>query len=314
MNRSVSMAHGITRAFFQADVFLKFSLTDAAIRGYLYRPQFVTTTAAAFTGSVPMCGSRVLLALLLPIWLAGCARYGQISGLAQHDQKNFYRDGRQTLSSEKNHTVAISPLSEKILSGARGDFIVAVLNGGAKEILFSTSDIVVSMPGTKDTAETSQLKVYSYEELVAEERRRQAWAAAAVALQSAGDSMSAANAGYSNTSGSYSGSTYSNYGTTTQTYGTYTGTSYNYAAAQAAQNAAQARTNANIAQLQTQARTNLGALASMLKKETIFPGELRGGIVRIQMPAVKDSPTEIIVNISIDGEIHSFRFVQTKAE
>lgn len=67
--------------------------------------------------------------------------------------------------------------SEKILSGARGDFIVAVLNGGTREILFSTSDIIVSMPSTTDTPETSQLKVYSYEELVAEERTRQAWAA-----------------------------------------------------------------------------------------------------------------------------------------
>jgi hypothetical protein len=257
-----------------------------------------------------LCGARLVLALLLPFLLDGCARYGQISGLAQHDQKNFYRDGRQTLSSEKKHAVAISPVSEKILSGARGDFIVAVLNGGDKEILFSTSDIIVSMPSTSDTPETSQLKVYSYEELVAEEKTRQAWAAAAVGLQSAGDSMNAANAGYSHTYGSYSGSTYSNYGTSTQTYGTYKGTT----AAQAAQNAAQARTNANIAQLEAQARNNLGALASILKKETIFPGELRGGLVRVQMPTVKDSPTEFFVNINIDGEMHSFRFVQTKTE
>jgi hypothetical protein len=257
---------------------------------------------------------RFLVSLVLLTLVVGCARYGQISGLAQHGQQNFYRDGRQTLVSEKKHAVAISPVSEKISSGARADFFVFVRNGGANEILFSTDNIVVSMLDTADALKTSRLKIYSYEELLAEEKRRQAWAAAAVIMQNTADSASAANAGYSNTYGTYSGSTYSNYGTSTQTFGTYAGTTYNYAAAQAAQNAAQARANANIGQLNEQARTNLNALASMLKKETIFPGELRGGIVRVQMPNVTDSPTDFSVNISIDGEMHAFRFVQKTAD
>ena len=44
----------------------------------------------------------------------------------------------------------------------------------------------------------------------------------------------------------------------------------------------------------------------------ISVSELRGEIVRVQMPAVKDFPTELIMNISIDGEVHSLRFIQKK--
>jgi len=46
--------------------------------------------------------------------------------------------------------------------------------------------------------------------------------------------------------------------------------------------------------------------------QEIRVSELRGEIVRVQMPTVKDSPTELIMNISIDGAVHSFRFILKK--
>jgi len=159
------------------------------------------------------------------------------------------------------------------------------------------------------------LKVFSYDELVAEEKKRQAWAAVAAALQGAADSMNAANAGYSNTYGTYSGSAYSSYGTSAYGYGTYSGTTYNYAAAQAAQNAAQANSEARFARLQAEGEANLSSLsARILKKETIFPKAWHGGIVKVELPDVSDQPQEIEFAVNVGGEIHEFRFTQVKVE
>jgi len=151
----------------------------------------------------------------------GCATYGRISGNPLADQKSVYKDGRKTLISVKQSTVAIAPETDTVKSGQRDNFVVAVNNGTNHEILFSTDDVTTYF---KTNGQKSALKVFSYDELVAEEKKRQAWAAVAAALQGAADSMNAANAGYSNTYGTYSGSAYSSYGTSAYGYGTYSGT------------------------------------------------------------------------------------------
>lgn len=257
--------------------------------------------------------SLVKVAMLAMIVITqGCATYGRISGTPLVDQKSVYKDGRKTLISVKLSTVAIAPETDTVTSGQRGSFVVAVNNGTNHEILFSTDDVTAYF---KINGQRSALKVFSYDELVAEEKKRQAWAAVGAALQGVADSMNAANAGYSNSYGTYSGSAYSNYGTSAYGYGTYSSTTYNYATAQAAQNAAQANSETRFARLQAEGEATLSNLsARILKKETIFPGAWHGGIVKLEFPNVSEVPQEIELVVNVGEETHEFRFTQEKVE
>ena len=242
----------------------------------------------------------------------GCATYGRISGTPLDDQKSVYKDGRKTLVSVKQSTVAIAPETDTVTSGQRGNFIIAVNNGTNREIVFSTDNVTAY---SNTNGQSLALKVFSYDELVAEEKKRQAWATAAAVLQGLTDSMNAANAGYSHTYGTYSGSAYSSYGTSTYGYGTYSSTTYNPAAAQAAQNAARANSEARFARLRNEGKANLSSLSSrILKKETIFPGAWHSGIVKVELPNVSDQPQVIKFMVNLGGEIHEFRFTQEKVK
>ena len=252
-----------------------------------------------------------LVALLAAVFLPGCATFANVSGLEGDGQRKVFRDGRESLISIKRHTVSISPEESVIRVGQRGAFVVVVRNSGTDEFVFSTDDIAAAAagPGT-----TGPLKVFSYEELVAEERRRQAIVAFGAALQGAGEAMSASSAGYTRSTGTYSGTAYTSKGTTVTSSGTYTGNTYDFAAAQAAQNAAAARSSQRFAQIEAEGRASLSALSSaILKKQTVMPGEWHGGVVRVQLPALQESPVDFLVTVNVGGESHTFKFRQMKA-
>ena len=253
---------------------------------------------------------RSLAILLLIAGIQGCATYGRISGIPSEGQKSVFKDGRKTLISIKQNSVAVAPDTETVTSGQRGDFVIAVNNGTSQDILFSTEDVTAS---ANTNGQFTSLKVLSYDELIAEEKNRKAWAAVAAALQGVGDSMNAANAGYSKTYGTYSGSAYSNYGKSVSGYGSYSSTTYNYTAAQAARNTPQANSEARFARLDAESRENLKNLSStILKKETIFPGAWHGGIVKVDLPEVVEQPQEIKLVVNVAGEHHEFKFTQEK--
>lgn len=245
--------------------------------------------------------------------LSGCATYGIITPIESAEQRMDYRDGRETTTSSKTHTVAIALESATLQSGHRANFIIAVKNGSNEEIILSTDNITANLKGENSMSDMS-LMVFTYEDLVREEKKRQAWAAVAAGLEGIGESMTAANAGYSNTTGTYSESAYSSTGDSAYGYGSYSSTTYDYAAAQEAQNAANFRSEARFDQLASEGRDNLQALSSrILKKHTVYPGDWHGGIVKIQMPRVSDIPNLFVVDINVDNEMHSFHFTQEKA-
>ena len=214
----------------------------------------------------------------------------------------------------KNNTVSIAPEVEKVASGARGSFVLAVKNGTNQDLLFSPENILATTKNSKDGS-ISALKVFTYNELVEEEETRQAWAAFGAALQGAADQMNAANAGYSNTYGTYSGSAYSNYGTSAYGYGTYSSSTYDYGAVQAAQSTAQAQSDARMARLRSEGEANLRQLAAtILKKQTVFPGSWHGGLAEIQLPEITEDYQTIDVVVDVGGEEHTFIFAQQKID
>ena len=72
----------------------------------------------------------------------------------------------------------------------RGSIQLLVMNHGARPFNFGPENVTAKL------ADGTPVAIISYEQLVKEEKKRQMWAAVAAGLAAAGNSMSAANAGY----------------------------------------------------------------------------------------------------------------------
>ena len=244
-------------------------------------------------------------------FLNGCATY-QLSGIPSDDQKCVFRDGRKTMFSQKENIVAIAAKEKTVSGNARLEFIVAVNNMTSDEVVFSTDNISATA-NNLESPDSVDLHVYSYEELVREEEKSRTWQAIGAALSGAVDSMNAANAGYSNTYGNYSGSTYSNYGTSYNTYGTYSATTYDYGAAQAAQNAANSKMNAEMSRIGAEGKAALNELsATILKTQTVFPGEWYGGVVQVDAPSGTPAESKVDLLVTFGDDEHTFCFNRIK--
>src|SRR5262249_30654590 len=147
------------------------------------------------------------------------------------------------------------------------------------------------------------VRVFRYDELVQEEETRQKVAAFGAALSGFGRAMSAASAGNVTTTGAVA--TQGPYGTT---YGTYSASTYDPARAQMAQSLAAAETSADFERLRAQGETNLRALdATILKDNTVMPGEWYGGTIVLAPPAKSASGgKDYSIVIDFGGEEHTF--------
>ena len=201
--------------------------------------------------------------------------------------------------SAKNSLVTIRPSANTFQSEQRPSLVVSVTNGTDESYNFSSDDIRASVNG-------QSVKVFTYEELVAEVKSQQAWAILGAALGGAAQSYSAANSGYTYNS-SYYGSGYGS-----NRYAPYSGYTYNSAAVQQAQAAANAQNQANMAAIKTETDTALNRLSStILRKETVFPKKTFGGYITLDKFPVTDSANEVTLNVSVGGEMHQFKFMLT---
>ena len=244
--------------------------------------------------------SKLILILLSCVLVQGCASTLKIDPQTLDGQKEIYQEGVEAVISPKNALVAIRPSTNTYSSDDRPTFVISVLNSTEESFNFSTEDVQVFVDGNPH-------KVFTYDELVAEVKSQQAWAAFAAALNGAAQSMNAANAGYSYHSGTTNAYAYDNYGNSASGYGSYSGYSYNAAAAQQAQASANAQTQANMQAIKTQTEQSLNTLGStVLKKTTVLPQSWHGGYVTIAKIPNTAQPHEIMVIISAAGEEHEF--------
>jgi len=251
---------------------------------------------------------QLISIIILGMLLQGCATTLRLDPQALDGQQEVFQEGVEAIISTKKALVAIRPSTNTYSSEVRPTFVVTVLNGTEEPFNFSTEDVQVFVDGQPQ-------KVFTYDELVAEVKRRQAWAAFAAALSGAAQSMSAANAGYTYNSGTYNAYAYDNYGNTAYGYGSYSGYTYNAAAAQQAQAAANAQTQANMRAIRNQTEQSLNALsATMLKKTTVLPHAWHGGYVTIDKIPNADKPHDIRVVVRAAGEEHEFLFKHYKVQ
>jgi hypothetical protein len=258
-----------------------------------------------------------LLSVAVALAVCGCASNDRISLVADQTQQALTRDGVPALVSSKRQVVMLRPASAVVQSRGRPTFIVAVYNPGKRPVEFHAAGISAQLNSASGPV---SIHVYSYEELVGEVQRKQRWAAFGAALQGVGASMAAANAGYTRTTGLYSGNTYGRYsGALNGTYsasttGTFSATTYDSGRAYVAQQYAAAQTAANFAAIEAQGKQALDSLQdSILKDNTVLPGEWVGGVVVLDAPSKSgDGTATYRIDVSLPGEVHSFVVSQAK--
>ncbi len=203
--------------------------------------------------------------------------------------------------------VMLRPNKAMVPGNERPAFTLAVRNGGVKPENLMISGISASQAVK---GKQQQVRLYRYEELVQEEQTRQAWLAFGAALGGVGRAMSASNAGYVTTTGSVQG--YGRYGST---YGTYSATTYDPLRAQIAQQNAAAETEADFAAIRASGEQSLAKLQmTILKDNTVMPGEWIGGTIVLAPPEYADqSPsTSYSVTVNFGGELHEFTIAHRK--
>jgi len=251
---------------------------------------------------------RIIPIILVGLLIQGCATTLKLEPVATNGQKEIFQEGVESVMSAKKALVAIRPLSNTYTSNVRPTIVVSVFNGTDTSFNFSTEDIQAFV-------DHKPLKVYTYEELAAEVKHRQACLALAAALQGVSRSMNAANAGNTYQSGNYNASVYGSNGYNAYGSGSYTGYTYNPAAAQQAQDAANAQTQAEMRNIKFETERALQGLSStILKKTTVFPHSWYGGYVEFEKLEDLTQPHDINILVNASGEQHEFLFKQQKVQ
>jgi len=215
---------------------------------------------------------RILMAVGVVALLSGCASYVNYSPVAVVGVQSFYSGGSPLQLNESGPiAVGIGPTTAEQESGQRHTFRVYIQNNAAEPITVGPENFAIST----DTGKV--LAVITPEQLQKEARRRATMIAIGAALQTAGNSMNAANAGYSSGTGSYSGtaSAYSSrYGSASGAYsGTYTHSGYDAAAAAQAQASANLQNQATMAVARARMDETLAsAKVGAFQRQTILPG------------------------------------------
>jgi hypothetical protein len=177
-------------------------------------------------------------------------------------------------------------------------YVVALYNLTNAPLQFAVANVSVAQMIDNQRV---GLKVYTFDELVVEEKRRQTIQAFATGLAVAGNAMSAANAG--------------NYNSTATVYGprgtaTMNVSGYDPTAAAIAQNRVAVQNEAMIADAIATGQSNMGALErSVIKDNTLFPREWYGGQLQFDPPTGSSSKTYIIT-LPVGSDVHQIEVPQ----
>lgn len=244
---------------------------------------------------------RLAIAIGLAALCAGCNTTETVQFRAKADQQALIRDGQAAIvSTRKNSIVIARPAARQFQIGGRPVFVVAIYNRstGPQNFLVSNVRVMQEVNGA-----SADLKVITYEQLVSEENTRQTFRAIGAGLSAAGNSMSASQAGYYNSS--------STVYTPRGTYQVQT-TGYSPTAAAIARSNADAQNAELLNATIERGRANLSMLEqSVIKDNTLLPGEWYGGQLHIQ-PLLSEGGRQKLysINIQVGGEQHEIQVAQ----
>ena len=230
---------------------------------------------------------------------------------AKPEQTSRFEDGRETVD-DSTATTSVRLLEPRQQTQKQGGFRVYVMNNTGKPFNFGPENVTLKM------ADGTAVAMLTYQDLLKQEKRREAWQAIAAGFAAAGRNMQASQAGYNYGSASFSGNTYGSYGTTpytANTYGTATYSGYNAGAAFAAQSSANEQNQRDFQALQLSQAAKRQDLAQVMKTTTVDPGQAFGGIVQYMVPAaVRSSKTALPVTIEVrtGDDVHTFQATLAK--
>lgn len=220
----------------------------------------------------------------------------QIKAIPTEENSENWLNGVQYVdSSMPNSIVRIVSIRDS-LPDKQSTFRVYIKNKSQNPISFGPDNIRISFPDGK------QISMVPYEELEGRLRRdikRRNFLAAMGGALSAGGAN-----GYTSGTFSYSGMT--NSGTLYNGSGMYSG--HDPALAQQQQQAFQRQQNATSAAIRTREASGASALAGLIRKSTVEPGQGFGGVVAYEIPASIKNPMESPVRIivQVGSEEHKF--------
>lgn len=240
--------------------------------------------------------SFVLSALALATF-SSCSTTIRVSAL--NPIAPIYSQGNPVLVSKKKNEVSVGLLSERIANdpGMLPEFLVVLVNSSGTVIDFSTDNITANSGG-------KPVRVYTYDKLRRHIANRAAMLAFAGAMNGAAQSIAA-----SAPQTSYSTGTVSAYGSGGYARGTYTAqtTTYNPAASAAAVSTINANTSNNIRNIVASRDSALSDTTSMLRRDTIMPGNAAGGVVKLYAQDLRLGKT-LVLTVTVSGESHDFYF------
>jgi hypothetical protein len=217
-------------------------------------------------------------------------------------QQAIVRAGQPALVSEqKNSLVMIRSAMREFPNGARPVFVIGVHNLTKQPIDFRLRNIAV----TQVAGDTSlPMKVYSYEDLVAEERTAQVVSALLVGAAIGANTALASQASYRtktttvhSPTGSYS----------------YRTSTYSPSRAAAAHNRAMRKNVGMIDAAIKDGHANLAALErEVIKDNTLMPGEWYGGLLHVAPPADASGtgPKRYAIALTVGADRHEIDVVQ----
>lgn len=249
---------------------------------------------------------RIFLIIVILFGLTGCQVMTALDLNPQIEQKRFYDDGAVSIASQAETTVAIVAASNaETPNGQRIQLALKVANIGEQAFDIDTSNIKVHSTLPKP------IKVYSYDQLVKEERDARTAAIIISAIAGAANTYSAAQASTVTTTGTYNSNTYGPAGSY-NTNGSYSSTTYDPLRGQIASNIAAQQTSnqiSNISQGSQNRQNNLKA--TILKRTTVFPLSQHAGLFVFDAPALKkDEVRNYKVSVTLNNELHTFDLVQ----
>lgn len=245
-------------------------------------------------------GVIVLVAALC----GGCAANEVATFQARPGQDSIIRDGQAALVSRAPRSlVMIRPASRQFRSGGRPTFVVGIYNLSPAPLQFRVADIAATQLINQQAV---ALKVFTFDELVQEEKNRQIAAAILTGLAVGANAAAASTAGhYNSTSTVY---------TPNGTYQVQT-TGYSPTANAIAQANASEQNEALISATIEQGQHNLATLEkSVIKDDTLFPGEWYGGLVVLQPLASGDSrnaPKTYSIALLVGQDRHQIDITQS---
>lgn len=239
-------------------------------------------------GIIALCGA-----------LGGCMSAGEtVSFRASNPQQQaLMRDGQPALvSRQKSSLVLVRPAARQMQTNGRPVFVVGINNLSKQPVDFRVGQVEAVQHASGSDFE---MKIVTYEMLVQEEQNRQVAAALLTGLAAGANAYSASHAGH----GSYT------------TPSGRTGTFYSPTAAVIAQNNAAAQNEAMIAATVETGQRNMAVLEqSVIKDNTLMPGEWYGGQLHLAPPTDQAGAQKTYtIVITVGTERHIIDVAQSPA-